>query len=74
MSRLCARGRFSELELPQHYAKKLRSLPLHGLHERIYGLHGLIYGLPGLLPGAAGQERVAGRARAARCRQDGLLG
>jgi hypothetical protein len=36
--RLCARGRFSRYELPQHYTNKPRSLPLYGLHELIYGL------------------------------------
>ena len=70
MTRLCARGRFSLLELPQHYAKKPRSLPLHGLHEPFYGLHEPFYGLPE----AAGHARVAGRGRAAGRGQDGLLG
>ena len=64
MSRLGTEGRFSHLELPQHDAIKLRSLPLYGLHEPLNGLHELLYGLPG----AAGQEQVAGRG------QDGLVG
>jgi hypothetical protein len=70
LSRLWSRGHFSELELPQHYAKKPRSLPLYRLHAPVYGLHKLCYGL---LRRAAGQERAAGRGRAAGG-QDGLLG
>ena len=70
MSRLCARGRFSYLELPQHHANKLRRLPLYGLHIQLYGLHAPIYGLPEV----AGHTRVAGRGRAAGHGQDGVLG
>ena len=46
MSRLGTEGRFSHLELPQHDAIKLRSLPLYRLHEPLNGLHELLYGLP----------------------------
>ena len=76
MSRLCARGRFSYLEIPQHHAKKLRRLPLYGLHIQLYGLHAPIY----VLPEVAGHARVARHANVARRGgaagrgQDGLLG
>ena len=39
LSRLCARGLFSGLQLPAHYDKKPQSLPLYGLRALVYGLH-----------------------------------